>query len=339
MRHIKMTLLVCALVAFATNSQAQEPFAIVSTYAFHHLSLAPGTRNLALGHVGAADDADPMNQFYNPAILVTFEGAGLSYGHADLPVGMNLFEVSAQAGHRFAVNDNTGLRFAASVRFKEFSIETDPSRTIFLPEGAGREFSPDTDVALALAGGVSAGFFDAGVGFAAKRIDAGFADVQAWTYDVGLLMKATFGQEALWRVIPSVGVSVLNAGDDIDLAGRPTELPKETRVGAAVRAEISQMQVAGRGVPVAAVSLVGDMIDAPLSDDSGWGVELALVDVVFGRFGYRLFDDTLIDNTSTMGLGVAWSFAGVRVSLDYSNYEQNMFGDTDAYGAGVSYSF
>ena len=343
MLRTRVVLLAIVLViANAGVSNAQ--FAPVSTYAFQHLMFPTGARSIALGQVGAADDADPLNQFYNPAILTTYDGVGVSYSTVDLWVNLSLSEISAQVGHEFAVDNDVGIRVAGSLRYVEFDMEPQPERTIFLPGGVGADYSGDSHLAFTFVAGVGNQVVDAGIGLAAKYIEGGVSSdpVNGWAYDVGIFVKMLGETESGWVIAPSLGFSALNLGSDIDYGDREAKLPDEARFGLKLAVHAPASELLWRVASPVELAFVADAINGERADRLfGFGAELGLIELLYARFGYLAYDDRNPESVTSQGVGIALPFRDFRFTFDYSHYDpQNFSGEeVDAYAVAASYRF
>ncbi|UCG52707.1 MAG: PorV/PorQ family protein [Candidatus Latescibacterota bacterium] len=328
------------------NASATEPFAKVGTYSLQFLKIPTSTRNLALGQAGVADDIDPANQYYNPAVLLTFEQAGLDLNIIDWPADILLTNVAVNAG-TVVSSDEISWRLAGSLLYTGLHMDPQKERTVFLPEGTGREFDAgDSQVTLAVAGGLKAGMIDMGLGIAAKYIVSSLAEdkIHTWAFDIGTFGKATFEHDSGIRFIPSAGLSVLSLGRKFEYDGRKTSLPRQIRLGGGFRVEappIAQTEdLIGYRAPIASVSLIGDIIaHADSYEALGGGVEFGVIDIAFLRVGrHDILDDGEKGRVS-YGLGLAWVISGFRATVEYSSYDLGWIGDPDAYGVAVTYGF
>jgi hypothetical protein len=224
-------------------------------------------------------------------------------------------------------------------------LDVDRQNTVFLPGGESDD--GDSYVTLALAGGLSTGKVDAGLGVAAKSVESSLAEQQlnAWAFDVGVIGKATFKTDSEFRFIPSAGLSVLNLGRKIEYDSRDASLPRQFRFGAGLRVEAPALaqteKLFGYRAPMASVSVVGDIVDHSGPDEAiGGGIELGVIDVAFLRVGRRDALGEAREARTSYGLGLALAISGFRITLDYSNYEVDaIFDHTEIYGGAITYAF
>lgn len=342
------------IAALPRTCGASEPFAAVTGTTYEFLRLPSGVRNLALGRAGAADDSDPLNQYYNPAVLLTIEGIGASYGRLNSPYGSYLIDTDLDdfavwAGKRLPLDAANGIRIAGALRYTELTIRYQPGvYTIFLPGGTiDRNLSDvsDSHLTLALAGGLITERLEVGVGFAVKPITSEFfgEETNAWAFDVGLLAKTKFEVGTGFRLLPTVGFSVVNLGKDVDYDGSTAKLPRQVRVGAGLRVESPAHELFGRRVPLATVCGITDYVDEAhrSREHIGAGLELGFIDILYARLGYYDTLDDGYDGNWYHGVGLAWFFRGLRLSLEHAHFVKPFYlenYDVDAYSISVNYT-
>jgi hypothetical protein len=354
MRYIALCLLAVAPVALyvPTDSLAQEQFVRIGTFAAQVLEYPRGARSVSMGWVGAADDTDPANVFYNPANIFLSTDFSATQSYNDWIADISFLDVGAAGGRAFRTERPTQFRLAGCVRYTALSNDA-PDRVIFLPDGESRSFDfTDWYLTLALAGGVSTEMFDAGVGFAAKPLRLGFSDKSAWAFDVGLLAKAKLALGSDTRIVPSVGMSVLNMGSSIDFGTSTADLPGEKRVGLGVRFEASNAPAIeerfGRRVPIMTIAANSDYVwrsGLGAEDAMGVGFELGFIEVVALRLGfYDHLRDTGGSSITTYGVGLQWTEWNVTFGFDYARHDlwtSDFIFDSviNTFGFAVSYSF
>jgi len=331
------------VVLSATDFSHAPPDAFAQTR-FDFLTIPTGTRNLAMGQAGAADGADPSNQYYNPSVLLSSDRVGLGFNYVSYLADISFTNFNLNAGHVFD-RGNLGFNLAGSIVYTEMSVEP-PDRTIFLPDGNVPGELTDRHVSLLLAGGLGTDAVDVGFGMAVKRIMSDFLeqDLDAWAFDLGLAANARIEASSAIRIITSAGMSFLNRGPRVKVGSLESNLPHQIRLGGRVRVEGSpEGWKHSYGRPLAAVTLVGDVIDRDLvSDAVGTGVEIGFLDALFFRAGRQDMNGSAGSRT-TYGLGLAWTFARIRAAFEYATYDLDFIGDfngdVNSYGASVAYSF
>jgi hypothetical protein len=335
--------IICWLWVLAVPSVvwATEPFVKVGTYGVDAAVLARpnGARGIAMGITGVADVTDPANVFYNPGVITFLEGIAVTQSYIDWAsqpdFEMNAWDVGAAGVYRFPATGSTSFRLAGSVRFTRQSSKVPDGRAIFLPDGTGRGGATDDWYAnLTAAGGATVGRLDLSLGVSVKPTRVEFADkaLTGVAFDVGTVARMRFGDRYGYRVLPAVGASILNLGQDLEsdegTFGLSIGLPERARLGASLRFETPGLR--GVETPFLTFTGNGDVVHTMDGDstDSFYGGELAFVDVIMLRAGH--LPEAATERT-TYGLGLAWRFHKVRVAFDYTHVPDWV----DAYGVWV----
>lgn len=345
-RCVALVMWVAVLVP--SPAVATEPFAKVAVSAGQVLTFPRGVRNLAMGWTGAADDADPSNVFYNPANIFLQSDIAVTEGHNSWPVDLDFFDIGGFGGTAIRRNDRTAFHLAAGLRYTKLRLDVAEVRTIFLPDGTGRAFDDDWYLTMALAGGLSVDWFDVGLGFSAKSFSEAGRD--AWAFDLGVLAKARIATAAGFRLLPSIGVSVLNLGGEVDYGSSVSaQLPEQARLGLGLRIETPSVKSwddrLGYTTPLVTFSTSLDYMNrlargGSRSDDgTGFGFEMGLSEILFVRVGHKDRIRGTGTSGTTYGLGAAWRVWALRLGVDYARFPTNGFGgDVDAYGASLAMS-
>jgi hypothetical protein len=338
-------LVIAGFLALAARScPATEPYAAISTYSFQFLNYSTGARNIALGQVGTADDNDPSNQYYNPAVLVSFEGIGLCAGTVEWIAHANYDDYGIHAGRRFTSGDSHHFRLAGALRYTTMELPAQEIYTIFIPH-TGITLDPqDKNVTLALAGGWGTEVWEIGAGFSVKRISSELSDAQirAWAFDLGVLAKAKIDLSRDARLLPCAGFSFVNLGSGTDHEDRSNDLPRQWRAGLGLRFEVSRLELGGRDVSAVSMAGVADYVDdrRPYPNKFGAGIELGFIDTVYLRTGYMNTLDDTANGLSSRGVGLAWSIRRLRLALDYAYHEVHYsYNSTEAYSGSAAFSF
>ena len=308
-----------------------------------------GARGISMGITGVADPTDPTNVFYNPSVIGLMQGAAITQSYvswADLPDIKNrsTLDFGIAGAWAFRGEETTSFRVAGSLRFNRYRSEiVFENRTIFLPSGTGRALSFDENewnANFSLAGAVAVGRFEAALGASVKpaRIDFFGETLSGVAFDVGVLSRVTIGGVDGFRLIPSIGASVLNMGDDMrheqNGIGLDVPLPKGTRVGGGVRLESPRSDA--YDAPYLSLAANAEVLDETGEDGGSknyMGGEVGFLDVLMLRAGYLPVDrdDSLPDDKTgrtTYGLGIAWAFNTVRVGMDYTQIPDFSEGET-----------
>ena len=339
--------LIIVTVAFACFSaqpcRASESFIRIDTQTLVFLTIPTGARSLAMGRVGVADNSDPLNQFYNPAVLMSAEGVGITQGHLNWLARTEFNDYGVHTGQQIFSNDDMSIRVAGAVRYTEFKQTVPIPATIFLPSGTGRAFDwNDSHVTVTVASGVSTRLVDAGVGFATRRITSKFdnQELDAWAFDVGFIAKFKLETNSGVNVYPSMGISVLNFGQAVDYGSRSSDIPRQVRPGLGLRVEAPSVNFLGRDVSLVAMSAISDYVSEAHGDNhAGYGFETSFVDAVNVRWGsYNNVDqNTTVDS---YGIGFEWPLWALTFTFNYAHLKlAALFDGVDAYGTGITYSF
>jgi hypothetical protein len=332
-----------AVTLGSSHAVATEPFLKVVTYSFGFLNIPTDSRSLALGQSGVAD-LRATNSYYNPAALSALEGIHALNAFVDWPADIEIKNFEVQFGRLFALDGGSHLRLAGTLGYKKLGQDVDPGRIIFLPNGTGRAFDVDDNhYTFGIAGGISTERFEVAMGFTTKAVSQTISSssIDAWAFDAGATIAAK-AQSGSMRVTPSLGVSVTNFGRDANFNGGVFKLPQQLRAGIALRVDGRPIRFAGNEVPMATVTVAGDLIhdDAHDDNDVGIGLEVGLADMVFVRQGYVNEMSGTAGDETTWGFGLAWAYRHVRLYFDYAHFQVSpVFEDIDAYSGGITYHF
>ena len=307
-----------------------------------------------MGMTGVADGSDPRNVFYNPAVITVGDGVAITQSYIDWgnqsvyafgttgsSVSLNAWDLGVSATHVFHTGGSVDYRLAGSLRFNRLNTKHSAEpRTIFLPNGTGRMLSLDSHnwyANLTVAGGITADRVDVSVGVSAKPTRVEFADkgLSGVAFDMGVMTRARLGSEDGFRVIPALGFSVVNMGEDIrdegDGVGVTVRLPGRARLGGSVRIESPSRM--GSGAPLLALTANAEVVDArdEPEDTQFFGGEISFANVVMLRAGHL---PDAPEGQTTYGLGLGWAFQVVRIGFDYTRVPDFTQDETvESYGA------
>lgn len=217
-------IMVAGLVAFMVpvNAFAQEPFAKVGTYALQFLKMSPSARATGMGNAFTAIADDATATYWNPAGMVDVTQTEVTLNHVVWPADVKL----NYAAGVFALPFLPG---AWGVSARALSIDPQIERTIFLPEGTGREFDAgDMSFGLSYAQFFTDKFSAGGT---LHFIHSGLAEksVNTFSVDFGLIYRIGFRGMRLGMVIQSLGGKV-NYDD------RDAKMPMLFKVGLSMEA-------------------------------------------------------------------------------------------------------
>jgi hypothetical protein len=213
---------VTLLLGVATAVRAQDDF---GTTAAPTLRIPAGTRPVALGDAYVAVRGDELSVFYNAGSLASAAGPSAAASYQSFFVGSDLVTLSG------AVPLGPGVA-ALGVHALDFGsvdeVVEDPSFAGQTGRPTGNRVGANELVATAGYGIAPIGRL--GIGAAVKLIRTELAEESgtAVAADIGIRVEPWEGRA------PTFGVSVLNVGGDLELAGRSDPLPRTLRVGTAL---------------------------------------------------------------------------------------------------------
>ncbi|MBC8366162.1 PorV/PorQ family protein [bacterium] len=208
--------------AIATGAQAGDIFEKVGTFAGQFLKIGPSARGAAMGNAFSAVADDPSATYWNPAGLVEVQGTAIHIDHMEWPADIKLDYVSY-------IFKTSWVPGTLGLTARGLTMDPQNERTIYLPEGTGRQFD---------AGDMSFGFSYAqyftdrfSTGATINLIHMTLADrkVNTATLDFGLIYRIGIRGMRL-------GMAVQNMGGEVDFDSRPSKMPIIFKVGLAATA-------------------------------------------------------------------------------------------------------
>ena len=340
------------LISSFELARATEPFAKVGLTTGLIHNFPRGTRSLAMGGTGAADPSYALNTYHNPANVFLLKGLHLTGGYNDWPGNIDFQDYGVFWGQSFGHDTTRTWHLGGGVRYTHLRVGDSYLRTIYTPEGIGRTINlKDYYLVFTVGGGVSNELFDVGAGFSVKPTRLGFfsSDEWFWAYDFGMLARLRVTNPAGIRVITSAGISILNLGGPVNLAGREANIPDQVRVGAGMRIEFPQSSITPKlfsaGRPAATLSCSFEYLDRmydPYVDEDGLaiGIEASFLSALSLRMG-NSNNNSLHDGT-TYGFGLGWEVDRGRIQFDYARFPINPILGTDhedSYGVSIRMGF
>lgn len=300
-------------VLLPVQALATEPFAKVGTFALQFLKIGPTARAAGMGGAFTALADDATATYWNPAGMVDVTRTSVSLNHVFWPADIALNYASAVFSLPF-------LPGSWGVTARALSLDPQVERTIFLPNGTGREFDAG-DMSF----GVSyAQFFTDrfSAGGTLHFIHSGLAEKSVNTYaaDFGLIYRIGFQGMRLGMMIQSLGGKV-------DYDSRASKLPTMFKVGlsmAAYQRGAHSLQALGE------FSHPSDNVE-----HMNVGAEYAFNQFFYLRGGYNIDYDAhgaaggfglKIDTTQTSNL-----------TFDYGWTDIGFLGDVHRFSLGFSY--
>jgi hypothetical protein len=308
---------------------AQEDVEKVALQYFGVLSFPRGVRSIGMGMTGTADDYDPANAYYNPAVLAFGPGIAVTGGSNNWMEGFDVGDIGVSAAYGPEHGGPSNWHFGAGVRYVRLNAEpsTEVQTTAFdFAQSIDVNFS-DWYLASTVAVGYEIDHVDVAAGFAVKYLEIeAISDEKfnTWTYDAGLLVKYNTETSEGVNVVPSLGVSVLNFGGGADSGSDNINPADQVRYGAGLRMEAFGLQESGeplsRPTPVLAIAVDGellDFVDTNRKLGSGVGVELSLINILSIRYGYA-DSQFAYDYGQTFGGGLGYGWGRTWFRLDFA---------------------
>ena len=208
-----------AIVALVVPVQvfATEPFAKVGTYSLQFLKIGPTARASGMGSAFTALANDASATYWNPAGMVDVTRTGVELDHVFWPADIALNYATAVFSVPF-------LPGSWGVTARALSMDPQVERTIFLPQGTGREFDAgDMSFGLSYAQFFTDKFSAGGT---LHFVHSGLAEksVNTFVVDLGLIYRIGYAGMRLGMMIQSLGGKV-------DYDSRESKVPTLFKVG------------------------------------------------------------------------------------------------------------
>jgi hypothetical protein len=309
-----------ALVASAVSLT----FAIGSprcAFGIGFLTYSPAMRSQGMGSVGVADDTDPANAFFNPAVIASARGAFLTFGYNSFSggwgdEGLDNYAYNVGAGGSFVrpLGEDWKYRIGAGLRYNSYKVEFQSMPMHHSDMHLYRDSESYTSFTLG-AGCALRNVFYGSLGLALKpwREEYGTEPYTTYSktpYDFGLFARLRLAGTNEMTLSSSAGVSFLNLGGVIH---DNHALPETYRYGLGlhllgIHSEYFRERF-GADVPVIDVSVDYDFIDDRTQNGSGhgdtWalGTEIGLYQIFFVRTGYNHVSEYYDYTSFGLGLG------------------------------------
>lgn len=221
----KRGLLIVSLLAVCflpTQVLATDPFAKVGTYSLQFLKIGPSARAIGMGGAFTAVANDASATYWNPAGMVDITRTAVSLEHTFWPADVALDYASAVFSLPF-------LPGAFGLTARALSLDPQPERTVFLPDGTGQEFDAgDMSFGISYAQFFTDKFSAGGT---VHFIHSGLAEKSVNTYaaDFGLIYRIGYMGMRLGMMIQSLGGKV-------NYDSREAKMPTMFKVGLSVAA-------------------------------------------------------------------------------------------------------
>lgn len=303
-----------ALVLFLpAQTLATEPFAKVGTYSLQFLKIGPSARAIGMGGAFTAISNDASATYWNPAGMVEVTRTAILLEGTYWPADIKLYFASMVFTLPF-------MPGSFGVTARALALDPQPERTIYLPDGTGKEFDAgDMSYGLSYAQFFTDKFSAGGT---IHFIHSGLAEksVNTFAADFGLIYRIGYMGMRLGMMIQSLGGKV-------NYDNRDAKMPTTFKVGLSVAAY-------QRG----AHSLLGVGEFAHPSDNTetvNIGAEYSFNQFFYLRGGYNVGYDA---KGSAAGLGLKIDATQTSdVNFDYAWEDLGFLGSAHRVSLGFSY--
>ena len=308
MKRVVTAVILIACLAHPRDglSQAQQTFETVQGI-LNTLRITTSVPALGMGGSGTADPGDPSNAALNPAIFAGSNHAIAYTASLDAPDKAEVRNLQMSGAFSFKqgkIRVGLGI-FYTSRKTSPVRIEL---RTPFAPVDTTLiSQRDDSYFGGAIAAALQLGKLNFSAGVAPKQVrvrdeQLGFKE-DATVWDMGGLLWRPLKLTRDSNLVPSVGVSYLNAGSDEFF-----KIPGSIRYSVRLRYEnwrwTQYGEWAGPDTPFVTFSVNYDAIDPQLDGaefEYALGAELAFVELLFIRGGWR---DNGTDGEPVLGAGL-----------------------------------
>ena len=316
------------------------------------LEYGQSVRSWGMGAVGAADDNDPANVFFNPAIIASNTGAFFTsrYGCTfDFDSGYpRIYQVGAGLVARKTLSEGRAIKYGGGVSYAmidwgdihycsgpdwwDCPIVRPKESTVVTTVGAEVEFNSPLSLG-------------AGVSVKPWRYRSGEGtEYDATAIDWGLLLKARIIDEEGARLSASLGTGFLNLGGKYGPEAHEADQPRTFRYGLGMSYEGATSEYFhnrfGVDVPVLSAvvdyELTQDRRDYSYERGRAWGVgaEVSVLRILFLRTGF-FKDEYDSQRDGMLGFGLGWSFKRGWCRFDLASYP-SYWRDQDSFLYGLS---
>ncbi len=310
---IRVAAIVAILALVPAMASATEPFAKVGTYALPFLKIGVSARGAAMGNAFTALADDATATYWNPAGMVDITRTNVSLSHTVWPADIALDYAAAV----FTVPFVPGT-FGVSAR--ALSMDPQPVRTIFLPEGTGEQFDAgDASFGLSYAKFFTDKFSS---GVTVHFVHSGLAEksINTFSVDFGLIYRV-----GLWGT--RLGMLIQSLGAKVNYDDRESKMPTIFKVALAATPYsygVNQLR------SVAEFTHPSDN-----QERINLGAEYSFNQFFFLRGGYVFNADS---EGATAGLGLRIDTTPTSsLSVDYSWADLDFLGDVHRISLGFSY--
>jgi hypothetical protein len=302
-----------AVLFLPIQALATDPFAKVGTYSLEFLKIGPSARATGMGMAFTPIANDATATYWNPAGMVDVTRTAVSLEHTFWPADVSL---------DFASLVFTLPFFPGSVGVSARALSIDPQkeRTVFLPEGTGKEFDAgDMSFGLSYAQFFTDKF---SAGATVHFIHSGLAEKSVNTYAVDFGLIYRIGYRGM-----RVGMMIQSLGGKVKYDSQSAKIPTMFKVGLSMAAY-------QRG----AHSLLGVGEFTHPSDNTetmNVGAEYSFNQFFYLRSGYNFGYDS---KGMAAGLGLKIDTTQTsNLNFDYSWEDMSFLGDVHRFSLGFTY--
>jgi hypothetical protein len=308
-----MVVALAAVLFLPIKALATDPFAKVGTYSLEFLKIGPSARATGMGSAFTPIANDATATYWNPAGMVDVTQTAVSLEHTFWPADVSLDFASVVFTMPF---------FPGSVGLTARALSLDPQkeRTVFLPEGTGKEFDAgDMSFGLSYAQFFTDKF---SAGATVHFIHSGLAEKSVNTYAVDFGLIYRIGYRGM-----RVGMMIQSLGGKVNYDSQSAKIPTMFKVGLSMAAY-------QRG----AHSLLGVGEFTHPSDNTetlNVGTEYSFNQFFYLRGGYNFGFDS---KGAAAGLGLKIDTTQTsNLNFDYSWEDMSFLGDVHRFSLGFAY--
>ena len=221
-KHGMLVVSLLVVLSLPIQAMATDPFAKVGTYSLPFLKIGPSARAVGMAGAFTAIANDASATYWNPAGMVDITRTAVSLEQTFWPADIQLSYASAVFALPF-------LPGTWGVAARALSLDPQKERTVFLPEGTGKEFDAgDMSFGLSYAQFFTDKFSAGGT---VHFVHSGLAEKSVNTYvvDFGLIYRIGYMGMRLGMMIQSLG-------GKINYDSREAKIPTTFKVGLSMAA-------------------------------------------------------------------------------------------------------
>jgi hypothetical protein len=308
-----LVVLLVSVLFVPMKALATDPFAKVGTYSLQFLKIGPSARATGMGSAFTAIANDASATYWNPAGMVDVTRTGVALEHTLWPADVTLDFASVVFTLPF---------FPGSVGLTARALSLDPQkeRTVFLPEGTGKEFDAgDMSYGLSYAKFFTDKF---SAGTTVHFIHSGLAEKSVNTYAVDFGLIYRIGYMGM-----RIGMMIQSLGGKVNYDNQDAKMPTMFKVGLSMAA-----------IQQGAHSVLGVLEFAHPSDNTetmNFGAEYSFNQFFYLRGGYNLGYDA---KGAAAGLGLKIDTTQTSdLNFDYSWEDLGFLGSVNRFSLGFAF--